>query len=654
MNRPRSPRRFRILAASFGLLAGVAGGALAQDLTRVVPAEAFMITHEMADPSLAFADAYEREMLQAVKDAKFDEIILDTLSASGLPDDQTADLRKLRDIVSHLVGRVDWDALTRNESVFAMDMRPPLPWLPMVGMPSMLLAFKPDAAEVDKLEQALGNLMATIAAIAPEDLKFDSETNRESGARTYNIRVRDWNDLAVVQLGVMGSEVVLGVGESFFRSAVQRLEGRGGASLVDSPRFAQAFGELSMNHSRYSYVDVARLIDDIEAQAMPYIPEMDMARSIARDVFELSRVVETVASTTHAQGYELVEESWVRFDQRAIDSGNPLFLACCKPETGESLLGYIPAEAQSFSYYRGADLGPLYRYLLDRYEEYAPRHEAEQNLVMWNAGQAILDLDFERDILSLLGSDSVNITLPSDAGNPMQPQDYVTLVQLENPEAARSLLRRFENTYDAAVPWLLEKLAEEQSTTIPFTLKLSDARAPFPGLKRMTMSMRWPGLSFPMPDTIYGMVGDKLVITSSVDALMHVMMVGADEAPGLEEHPAVAGTGRLTREPVLNATYTPYAEMMKSVREAASLGIGSMMMAMNAAVSGNKHSKPEAKAMVKGFSSLFPKMIGLISQYDFVDDGVSYTQAREEGRALYARNSIQYFSPEQRARYRGR
>ena len=29
-------------------------------------------------------------------------------------------------------------------------------------------------------------------------------------------------------------------------------------------------------------------------------------------------------------------------------------------------------------------------------------------------------------------------------------------------------------------------------------------------------------------------------------------------------------------------------------------------------------------------------------------------KAREEGRALYARNSIQYFSPEQRARYRGR
>ena len=234
----------------------------------------------------------------------------------------------------------------------------------------------------------------------------------------------------------------------------------------------------------------------------------------------------------------------------------------------------------------------------------------------------------------------------------MQPQDYVVLVQLENPTAARKLISRFENVYEAAVPWLLEDLRRrEPGAPIPaFTIE--DARGMFPGMKQIKVSMRMPGFSLPIPEVTYGMVGNMLVFTSSQDAVALAMEAGAGEVDGLGEHPAFASGDRLPEGPVAWASLVPYAEQLQEMTAAFQMGTGVLNMTLNQATQHN--SKEEVRAMVKAVSGLMPRISGILRHVDFLEDGVSYAQIREFGPAMYARTTTRYRAPEERPSYQGR
>jgi hypothetical protein len=640
-----------VLTAAAVLLPSAIGYA---QLARVVPEEAFMITHRIADEDMAFMDEYTMEVLQALHDAKFDDLLIEVLESGGMTQEVSTQLRTLRDVVTTLVHRVDWVALTQRESVFAMDMRPMLPWIPGV-VPSALMAFSPDPEKVPDLEKALQGLMATVAAIAPDFLAFEKLAREDAGSRIYSLSVRPWNDLPVLQIAVRGNEFIFVLGDSFFRDALARLEGTSGTSLIDTERYAAAFGELSRAAPHSTFIDVAQAIDDVEAQVLPLIGDPyanQMDRQIAEELFDLIRVVDTVAQTAHAEGYTVVGEQWVRFDDRAVEGGNPLYLACCAP-SDNNLLDFVPAEASSFSMMKGLDLGPLYRFTLDRVEHYGGENkDVEEGLVNWATAQAVLNLDFEEDILSILASDSITIQVPAVRPTAMKPEDYVVLVDLENPTSTRSLVRRFENVYEAYVPWFLEDLSKREPGIPLPSFEIEDARGMFPGMKHFSMTMRLPWLSIPMPEVTYGMVGNMLVLTSSQDALALVMEAGAGEIDGLAEHPAFASGDRLPEGPITWAAMVPYASQLDEMKAGFQMATASLNFGLKEATKHNGNS--EVKAMVKAVSGLMPRISRILERVDFLEDGVSYAQFREVDPAMYTRTTTRYRAPAERPRFPSR
>ncbi len=637
--------RPRLPVALLLSMAVLAPAAFSAQLARVVPEESFMMSHRVADESMGFVDEYNAEVLAAVHDARFDELVIEVLESGGLSSELGAQLRTLRDVMATLIHRVDWAALTERESVFCMDMRPMVPWIP--GLPSVAMAFSTDAKDVAGLESSLKNLLATVAAISPDYLAFETIAHEDTGSTLFNLRARQWNDLPVLQMAVRGNEILFAMGEGLFQSSLSLMEGRGGMSLVDTPRFATSFGELSRTAPQSTFIDVAQLIDDAQMQVMPFIGDdynNKMERDMAREFFDLGRVIDTVAYTVHAEELTVVGETWVRFDDQAVANGNPIYQALASPASND-LLAFVPADATSFSATKGFDLVPLYRWGLDMYQRYGDEREVEQALVSWKSLQAVLDLDFETDVLAVMASDSIKIQLPSSVAGGMG-EDFVVLTKAKNPEALRSIIRRTENVYAAAVPWLMKEIKEKEPNMPLPSIKISDARGMFPGMKRINASMRLPMMSIPIPEVTYGMVGDMLVFTNSEPALATVMETGAGEVDGIEDHPALLSGNRLTDNPMAFASLTPFGMRLAETQTAFQMVSGGLNFMLLAATENS--DKAEVKTMVKAMAGMMPRVGSIISHLDFLEDGVSYSQLSEVHSAMYCRNSIRYLAQNER------
>ncbi len=640
LGRPRPPL---LLAAALLIPVPL----VAAQVARVVPDDAFLISHTVADEGMAFVDEYASEVLQAVRDAGFDELLLDIIESGGLPAEEMAQIRMLRRYLWAHIDAVDWEALGAHESVFAMDMRPMVPWIPG-ALPSIIMGFRPDPAAVPGLEKSLSQLLKFFSQITQDQILYEKIDREVQGSTVYNLRVRAWSDLPIVQIAFHGGEILFAAGESFFESALARLEDTSGTSLVDTERYAMAFGELDRAAPRKTFIDVDKLLDDAQEQVLPFIGDSftnTMERDLAREMFDLAHVVDTVAMTAHAEGHTVVAEHWVRFDQRAVDEGNPIYLAMCKPADND-LMDYVPADATSFSMSKGVDLVPLYRYARDRYKHYAP-YEAEQVLVALDTAQAAFGLDVEEDILSLFASDSITIQLPAARPNAMQPEDYVVLVDLRNPEGTKELVKRFEGVYAACVPWLVEELEKREPDAIFPTFTLEDADGLFPGMKHFAMHMKLPFMAVPMPSMTYGILGDKLVMTSSQEALAVCFEAAAGEVDGIADHPAMAGGERLPDGPLAYATLIPYGRRFQEMLAGFQMATTGLSMGLDAATRHN--GKAEVQAMVKTVSGIMPRIAGILSHIDFLEDGVTYAQHRHVGSpALYARTTTRYRSPAER------
>jgi hypothetical protein len=655
-----SMRHFRPLPLPALSLCMVAAAALlssprvdAQDLHHIVPSNAFFVRHQVADPQLAFRDEYCEEILDAVLDAHFDDLIIETLELGGMQKAGSDQLRQLRDIVFKLVGSVDWQALTGQEWFLALDTMPSLPTWPVV-VPSAIMGFRTDAADTPGLEKTLRKLLATVASFAPEELTFLTTKDPDTGSRRYTLAVTSWHDRPVIEMAFHDNDILFGVGQEFFGTALRMMETGSGESVVETDRYRKAFGELPVGNCTCMFFDVSGLMDEIQTSVMPLIPDYDQPRAIARELFKLGRVVDTVATRTHADGYSVVTESWTRFDEAAVANRNPMYLACTSAVTKSEFLEFVPADALSFRMTQGANLGPAYRHGLKLVQRFMPEKDSQQALVIWAAAQTLLDIDFEDDVLSLISAPSLMVTLPSENPTSLKPEDWVTLVKLKDPSSARSLMRRLTKTYDVAYPYIMEQLAIHKpnmalaNMALP-TIEISDAHGAFPGLKRFSASIRTPFMSLPMPEMYFGILGKMMVFTNSEFALAHVLEVGAGEADGITEHPALQGD-RLPSGPLASASLIPYGRMMEQLQQSIQMAMGVMSMGLNLAA--KQSPDPEVKFMVKAVAGIVPRVMIILQHVDYYDDGICYSQMKDEGRALYASASIGYLEPTQRPSYR--
>jgi hypothetical protein len=632
---------------------------------RVVPDSAFLAEHVVADEDIAFVDHYWLEVMQACIDERFDDLLLEALESGGMPPEECAKLRSLRDVFYELIGRVDWTALTENEHVFAMRIGGTLTATPSL-LPSMLFAFQPDADRIPRLEKTIRDLIYTVASIKPDMLSVEASARGETGSRVYSLHLNlmPLGNQALLQMAVREQEIMFVMGPQFFEEALACLEGTSDASLINTERFASAFGELPPDAPRRSFVDVHKAIADAKDQVLPLLGDIFLMtpnsnfRQMAEEVFELIDVVDTVGHTAYGEDYTVVDQWWVRSREEAVAKGNPLYQAFFAPREGNDLLSFIPAEASSFTLSSGVDLAPLYRWSIEWMQTYGQEKEVIQALSGWDTAQAALDLDFEKDVLSILDSDTVMFTVPALRPTPMQPEDYAYIVRLKNPSGTRKLIKRIENVYEAALPLLISATGNDGDAP---NIRFRDANGIFPGMKTVSMTFQFaPGFALPMPEFTYGILGNMLVVTNSQDTLALAMEVAAEESDGLTESPLFVTSDRLPRGSVKSASLTPYGLRYASMQGVMQMGVTAANMGFSVAemaaqqAAGNRNQGNAAVALIKSMAGLVPRISRIIGHIDFLEDKVLYSQTRESGHVQYLHSTTRFFEPHERPTFSGK
>lgn len=643
--------RIPLLALSVLPIASLANPASAlppQDLVDLVPESAHLVVHGVAEPSMAFIDDYTMEVFGAVRDARFDEMVIEIMEAAEAPTDTLNEVKGARDMIYALLGSVDWYALVEQEVVFAQRVEPAI-----VGtlMPSMIVAGRPAPEHLEGLERSLSSLMATVGSLAPGELRYRALPASDGGARIYKLEIMALGEVSIMQLAVDDERVVIGMGDGLFGDTVALMEGRAGGRIVDSPRFLKAMGQLPDGCGQMTYVDMNGMLGGYRDGLVDLLRPQGISGTglaVVNELHDLVSVVDTVTEAVYAEGSTLITESWVRYDDEAAAAGNPILAGMRNSDASEQLMEFIPYNATSFAVRDGYDLAPLYNWSLDRYREFVP--EAEAHMIAFNGVQAALDLDIEEDVLSWIGSPSVSVTLPPNTAGFGASDEWVSVMILDDTRAAKKCISRFESVFTAIVPPALELVAEEAppGTMLP-KISIEGMDSPT-GLRELSVQLPMP---VPIPPMTYGVMGRLFVSASSEEALEHVLATAAGEVASVWEHELADVPGKLPGEPVVNARLIPWGQYMRQLREALMIVNGVIQgMAGPMLASSHGEAQREGKLIVTIAAGVLSRLQGILEHIDFLEHGVAYTVARDEGRVHYIRSATKLLSPEERAKAR--
>ncbi len=609
-------------------------------LQELVPSSAYSLWHMRQDPSMQFVRDGTEKVMKAIQDARFHELISEGLEMAGAGSEEAAQLSGLIDLVTALVGSVDWDALTENELIYAEGPKAPTHWTPP-GLGSMLLASRIDSDRVDEIEGALANLLGAAGGLT-EELELQREERRgdDGSTRVYSLRLAGMDHIPLLQMAVRGDLLMLGFGVEFFENALEILEGKSTQSLVRTRRFKDAVGTLAENTSSLMYFDAHRLFGWLKEsipQIMMTMPGAQKAIAPVQDVIGLADFSDISVTTVHAEGLDLVSECWTTYRPEAVEAGNPFYMAMRSAQPTGELLDFVPANAISFSLSQDLDLRPFYRWALERFEFYVP--QASDTLLEIKAAQAIMDLSIEDDVLSWLGSETLAVTLPSERFP--GTTETVMVSRLRDPDGARKVIDRVHAVFDAMVPPLLERLEKElasQGESSPIRkLKMTDASGSFPSMKQLEIAVSVPMLPIPIPQipTVkFGVIGNYLLITTSEQALETVFSVAAGETDGLWEHPAFVDGQRLPSQAVSSVSLQPLGLQMQETAAVFGTLSATLGFVLNA--------QPSQDIPLELVGQAMQKVAGILRSIDFYDDVVCYSEMSEDGMTRYSRSSTRY------------
>ncbi|RKY20454.1 MAG: hypothetical protein DRQ55_07670 [Planctomycetota bacterium] len=636
-----SPPRLSLFPAVLMLLSLTAAveRSSAQELSQIVPSDAYSYMHVLPDPSMDFVHQANMGVWKAIQDASLHESVLTLLRANDVPDEDLAQVEGLISLCSKLLGDVEWSQFVENEMVYAEFPVVPYPGI-QGGVSSVLMACRPQRELVPGLERSMIDLMQGVAGITPELSLSSSETSAVPPTRVHSLLIG--KKYPILQLGVRDDIMLAGFGATVFGRALDQLEGRSDDALVDTPRFLNAVGELPAHSNQFVYFDIKGLIDYLFEQIGPQLQRHSdndwLVRQGLDDLHGLLSFLDTSVTAVHAEDRLLVSECWTRFDPIAARSDNPLFESFCKPANVTALVDYIPADATSFCVDGGADLRPLYRWVRGRVPAYVP--ESADGLLALEGIQALVDISIEDDLLSWIGSESVTISMPSKRPTAVGGEEQIMIVRLRDPSGAKKVLARIDAVYSAIVPQLLERLqAELGGQAVLPEIELRDAGGSFPQFKRLTLRFSIPQVPIPIPpiDVVIGVLGKQLVITSSEEALLRVMDVAAGEIDGIWDHPAMAG-GRLPEGDITGLRFVPVGKQLTELTQGIAMGGGMAQMLLSQAGRGD----PEVERMAMFVGDVLPRINGILASLNFLEDEVGYSETRDKGMTRYSRTTTRY------------
>jgi hypothetical protein len=594
---------------------------LGTDLLDAVPADTASACSWTSSPETAQFEGEVLEVVDAILAARFDDFLFESMTLVGAPPEFVTELSAIRNVFTTIGGVVPWRGLLGQDLVYAET--PSDPFLPGVDCPSMIFLCRPDPASLEAIEAGMAGVLGALAARLAGPIRYDIHRQPELGTTIYELILRgDQGDTSITSVALFEDTLLIGLGQEYFESSLELLRGGQGPRLTKSIRWKEAFGDLPGHSTGRSYLDVPRMVDGFEDLAALISDRSFNAgfwQGNLNEIFELAGSIETVAATVDLQGDRLVTRSLTRMNSTT----SPLVRSGLSQHSSGELLEYVPHDVVAFSSRGDVDLDPIWQWTRSRLS--TDWSAGDDLLWLAELAQATLDLWIDRDLLSWVGSEHINMTVPSSMG---AGTETVLITKLANKEGARRCIARIEGVLGVLLPRLVGSMQDvlvDLGVPFDFDIQLVDAAGPYPGLKQLVINAG----PMPIPSITYGFLGNLFVATTSERSLEHCLAVAVGEEDGLWEHDLMAEY--MGRDDLNSASLVPVGlQLAESMTTVTTIhGVVRGMLAQLAA------TDPQVMAGLNQFSALVDKLTGIMAEIDFLGDAVTICEEREGGLARY-------------------
>lgn len=598
------------------LAAGAATAAGLDDFSLIkgIPADATMVANSRDHKGLEFVNARFERVWEAVEKADFPaeirKLIRSQMENSG---EGTEEFDRQWQQLSDLISAVDWSALFKQESAFAMR----LPGAPAKGEqflpPQFVMLMKPEAGKLNECHEGLLGMLMALQKMAPDELTL---TESKLGA----VDVRKLNFPEPANFGftlAKGKDTLLiGFGADWVEKCITGM-GTPADSIVKTERFKAAFAKLPAPTDALFYIDIRKamesakaalpMIDGLQAEAEGGEPGVKVGAMLVK-LIDMLDMYEYAASVATTLGMKTTTDDMVLLRDDADKHALYPVLHNRKPVADP--FKYVPRSAKEVSVGSGVDLAKLWDVLVEFVKKEVP--EGEQAIAQLEQAQAGMGLNIRTDVLSWLEGSYCTFTIPGP--HQFSTGETVMMFKVTDEAKASEMVGRL---FEAIEPILVQQGG-----------KLGEADVA--GTKFQTVGfplLQMAGLTLPT----LGVKNGYMIFASNPKAITAALDVASGSGDNFSKNERYVAEGLPVNKPLDSFSFSDLTDWGKSMASV----FGAIPMIMNMAGAGQQ--------IPPQFMTVMSKLGRVFGTMDFYSSSCSISRA--DGKAIFTSTVLTYREP---------
>jgi hypothetical protein len=411
-----------------------------------VPDHVFLAVSSRPNPERDYQRAYFEEIWDTICETQIVERAF-TIATAQLSDEDVAGVESVLDQVRQAATPIDFQAvLDCQESVYAQTMQ--IGPGPMVRPPAsqhlVLLRMTPEAAASNA--QGIKNVFQLIEKATKGAVSVETHSEGDVDVTVLALPPEAPYRPAVA---AVGDVLLVSTSEDFARESLKMLTGaERGKSKFDDPRLKEALSHLPPPEDNLVFFDGATLhrqlrgLGEFIRQASGGDPNAGRAANLVERIIDELLVFDYEVTSETTEGHRNCSASYGKLVADA--EGKLLTKVLASGQPFDQWQGWVPADAISYSLGRGANLHPVYEWIVDVIPEQFP--EAAQGFKQFEQLQDEWNVHVDRDILQAFSGEFVSISLPS--ADPVSPGGHESVLALRchKSDRIRALLHRLLET----------------------------------------------------------------------------------------------------------------------------------------------------------------------------------------------------------------
>lgn len=573
-----------LLAAAIAMSFGTTTSA--DDLRDGVPSDVYLALYGVHNPERDYQKEHFARVWETIEETRIIERFMQAIE-NQLDEDEVDQFQEARETLAEAVEPIQWEALADcTESVYAQRMAMP------TSQHLVLLRLPEGAA--DGFVEGITNLLKL--AEDSSDGRVSLVTETVQGVELHTLQMPPEVPFQMT-VGAMGDVFLFASTREFATQSLELLKDPEAESKFDDPRLAEALDHLPQFEDALVFFDGRALFEELE-EISTFIRQVSGGD---RDAERVARFLEEVLGEVGVFDYEVTVEYTEGYQNRSAAFGR------VTENAGETVIGemfasqqpfenwdrWVPAEATGYSLATGADLHPLYEWIMDL----IPRHfpEAQPGLDRFAALQDEFNLHLDDDLLQAFSGESVTVAIDGQSA---------TFLKCDKPDRIRELLHRLVETLQG-IPQL-----EAQNISLVEVDDLEGFEALNAGV--LLMAGRRP---------VIGFHEGWMVIGTGSDIVQTILDTRAGSGETIVGTEAFQKFDLEVNGPIVSIAYSDLAAQTRALSQGIQQ-VGAMLPMIMGMAAQNGADLSAARE----FLALLPSVGRIVGEFDFYESQLAVTQ----------------------------